>query len=170
LAYSWPGNVRELRNVLERALILSDGRLIKPEHVPLPPDAPSVTPLTLVVDREFPSHGVDLEARERELVERALRHAGQNKSKAARLLGLTRTKLYTRMQRFGWRRLSRSSAQLSAPLTPRCSRRPGRGAPSLEATALGILGARQGCGTPRAKDGATSEPLRNSPAWPCKSL
>jgi len=101
LAYSWPGNVRELRNVLERALILSDGRLIKPEHVPLPPDAPSVTPLTLVVDREFPSHGVDLEARERELVERALRHAGQNKSKAARLLGLTRTKLYTRMQRFG---------------------------------------------------------------------
>ena len=101
LAYSWPGNVRELRNVLERALILADGRLITPEHVALPLDSPSVTPLLPVVKGEFPPHGVDLESRERELVEQALRHAGQNKSKAARLLGLTRTKLYTRMQRFG---------------------------------------------------------------------
>ena len=50
---------------------------------------------------EFPPDGLDLEAQERELVERALRHAGQNKAKAARLLGLTRTKLYTRMERFG---------------------------------------------------------------------
>jgi two-component system, NtrC family, response regulator AtoC len=101
LAYSWPGNVRELRNAVERALILSDGRPIKPEHVPLPLDAPSVTTLPPKVDPEFPPHGVDLEATERELVEQALRHAGQNKSKAARLLGLTRNKLYTRMQRFG---------------------------------------------------------------------
>src|SRR5882762_4225914 len=101
LAYAWPGNVRELRNVLERALILADGRVITPEHVALPLESPSVTPLLPVVKGEFPPHGVDLESRERELVEQALRHAGQNKSKAARLLGLTRTKLYTRMQRFG---------------------------------------------------------------------
>jgi len=38
------------------------------------------------VHQEFPSQGLDLEAAERELVERALRHAGQNKAKAARLL------------------------------------------------------------------------------------
>jgi len=44
---------------------------------------------------------VDLEAMERTLIEGALKQAGQNKAKAARLLGLTRTKLYTRMQRFG---------------------------------------------------------------------
>jgi transcriptional regulator with GAF, ATPase, and Fis domain len=101
LAYPWPGNVRELRNVVERALILSDGRPIKPEHVPLSLDGPSVPTLLPKVDREFPPHGVDLEARERDLVEQALRQAGQNKSQAARLLGLTRNKLYTRMQRFG---------------------------------------------------------------------
>jgi DNA-binding NtrC family response regulator len=100
LAYSWPGNVRELRNAVERALILSDGRMIRPEHVPTTVDAPMVTP-PAAVDRDFPPHGVDLEDTERALVEQALRHAGQNKSKAARLLGLTRTKLYTRMQRFG---------------------------------------------------------------------
>jgi transcriptional regulator with PAS, ATPase and Fis domain len=101
LAYSWPGNVRELRNAVERALILSEGSLIQPEHLPVPPAAPSVAPLVLVDDQAFPPHGVDLVATERALVERALRHAGQNKSKAARLLGLTRTKLYTRMQQYG---------------------------------------------------------------------
>jgi two-component system response regulator HydG len=93
LAYSWPGNVRELRNAVERALILSDGRMITPEHLPAPPESPRET--------APPRESLDLETTERELVERALRHAGQNKAKAARLLGLTRTKLYTRMQRFG---------------------------------------------------------------------
>jgi DNA-binding NtrC family response regulator len=101
LAHSWPGNVRELRNAMERALILSDGRPITPEHLPTPPDSPREAVSSAPVAPEFPSHGVDLEGKERELVEQALRHAGQNKAKAARLLGLTRTKLYTRMQRFG---------------------------------------------------------------------
>ena len=90
LAHSWPGNVRELRNAVERALILSDGRMITPEHLPAPPETGAA-----------PRESLNLETTERELVERALRHAGQNKAKAARLLGLTRTKLYTRMQRFG---------------------------------------------------------------------
>src|SRR6267378_1312969 len=96
LAHSWPGNVRELRNAVERALILSDGEMITPEHLPAPPESP---PESLRV--AAPRESLDLETTERELVERALRHAGQNKAKAARLLGLTRTKLYTRMQRFG---------------------------------------------------------------------
>jgi len=98
LAYSWPGNVRELRNAVERALILSDGRPITPAHLPAPVESPADTTPPAA---ESLSQGLDLEATERELVERALRHAGQNKAKAARLLGLTRTKLYTRMQRFG---------------------------------------------------------------------
>ena len=94
LAHSWPGNVRELRNAVERALILSDGEMITPEHLPAPPETPPAA-------EAAPRESLDLETTERELVERALRHAGQNKAKAARLLGLTRTKLYTRMQRFG---------------------------------------------------------------------
>jgi transcriptional regulator with PAS, ATPase and Fis domain len=64
-------------------------------------DAPHITTPMLVVDSDSPSQGVDLEAAEREIVGNALRRAGQNKSKAARLLGLTRAKLYTRMERFG---------------------------------------------------------------------
>ena len=94
LAHSWPGNVRELRNAVERALILSDGEMITPEHLPAPPETPPEA-------EAAPRESLDLETTERELVEQALRHAGQNKAKAARLLGLTRTKLYTRMQRFG---------------------------------------------------------------------
>src|SRR5467141_1486407 len=101
LSHSWPGNVRELRNAVERALILSDGRMITPEHLPAPSEAPPEAAPPVAVQREFPPDGLDLEGQERELVERALRHAGQNKAKAARLLGLTRTKLYTRMERFG---------------------------------------------------------------------
>src|SRR5207245_2072769 len=101
LAHAWPGNVRELRNAVERALILCEGGLINPEHLPWHAEAPmsalipadAAAPLPAVGD--FPAHGVDLEAIERTLIQGALRQAGQNKSKAAKLLGLSRGKLYT---------------------------------------------------------------------------
>jgi len=50
---------------------------------------------------DFPAQGMDLEAMERTLIEGALKQTGRNKSKAAKLLGLSRGKLYTRMERFG---------------------------------------------------------------------
>jgi transcriptional regulator with GAF, ATPase, and Fis domain len=98
LAYSWPGNVRELRNAVERALILSEGGRIEPEHLPSAVEPQKAAPPPV---SDFPAGGVDLEAVERALVEGALKQAGQNKSKAAKLLGMSRSKLYTRMQRFG---------------------------------------------------------------------
>ncbi len=107
LAHTWPGNVRELRNAVERALILCEGGLINPEHLPWHAESATSAPLPAAATSPqpevtgFPAHGVDLEAMERTLIEGALKQAGQNKAKAARLLGLTRTKLYTRMQRFG---------------------------------------------------------------------
>src|SRR2546422_586870 len=108
LAHAWPGNVRELRNAVERALILCEGGLINPEHLPwhaesapsAPPPLPA-GPAAQPTVGDFPPHGVDLEAMERTLIERALKQTGQNKSKAAKLLGLSRGKLYTRMERFG---------------------------------------------------------------------
>src|SRR5437588_222335 len=111
LGYAWPGNVRELRNAVERALILCEGGLINPEHLPWHAESPTRAPLPLPLPAgaaapapaagDFPAHGVDLEAIERTLIEGALKRAGQNKSKAAKLLGLSRGKLYTRMERFG---------------------------------------------------------------------
>jgi len=106
LAYPWPGNVRELRNAVERALILCEGGLINPEHLPwhaesprsVPPPPPSAAEPQV---GDLSAQGMDLEAMERTLIEGALKQAGRNKSKAAKLLGLSRGKLYTRMERFG---------------------------------------------------------------------
>jgi transcriptional regulator with GAF, ATPase, and Fis domain len=111
LAHPWPGNVRELRNAVERALILCEGGLINPEHLPwhgeaAPSAAPALpspaspSPVVPPAIEAFPPRGVDLEAMERTLIEGALKQAGQNRSKAAKLLGLSRSKLYTRMERF----------------------------------------------------------------------
>jgi transcriptional regulator with GAF, ATPase, and Fis domain len=100
LAYRWPGNVRELRNAIERAVILADGGLIRGEHLPVTgvrpapaADAPSAGPL--------PPTGVNLEAIERSLVVKALAQARHNKTRAAKLLGLTRAQLYSRIEKYG---------------------------------------------------------------------
>jgi transcriptional regulator with GAF, ATPase, and Fis domain len=89
LSHSWPGNVRELQNALERAAILSEGGPIGPEHFALHADIAAVAPQT------------NLAAAARQTVERVLRETDWNKSKAARLLGLTRTQLYGRLRKYG---------------------------------------------------------------------
>jgi transcriptional regulator with PAS, ATPase and Fis domain len=89
LAHDWPGNVRELRNVLERALILSDGGIIARHD------------LSLRARMIAPSQQSDVSAFERHLIEQALRETDGNKSKTARRLGLTRTQLYGRLHRYG---------------------------------------------------------------------
>ena len=94
-AHSWPGNVRELRNAIERAIIVCDGGLITAEHLPLPENGngPGRT--------SSPAAGRGLEAVERQLVEKALEDAGNNKAQAARLLRITRSQLYSRIQKHG---------------------------------------------------------------------
>lgn len=91
--YDWPGNIRELENVLERALILSGGEELQPQHVQLP------EPVLVRPDRIPP--GKSLPETEKELLEQALLKAGGNKSKAARLLGITRRMLYTKLAKHG---------------------------------------------------------------------
>jgi two-component system NtrC family response regulator len=118
LAYAWPGNARELRNAIERAILLCDGGLITREHLPAmapaaaPSPAPSAAPspagasspavngwLNLVAP--LPSEGVDLDAVERAFLEKALSQANGNKSRAARLLRLSRAQLYSRLEKHG---------------------------------------------------------------------
>ena len=102
LAHTWPGNVRELRNAIERAILLCDGGLITREHLPATLGRPGAAPLGPDGDAAapLPAGGVDLEEVERNLVERALRDAKGNKSRAARLLGLTRAQLYSRIEKY----------------------------------------------------------------------
>jgi len=100
LAHDFPGNVRELENLLERALILAGSDPITPEHFPsLAGDRAPAGGAAGALD--IPEEGLSLEALEKDLILRALDKAGGNKSHAARLLGLTRRTLYSRMEKHG---------------------------------------------------------------------
>jgi DNA-binding NtrC family response regulator len=89
----WPGNVRELENALERALILAGEDEILPEHVTPPASARGRSRADDVIDEGF-----DLDVFERDLIHAALERAGGNKAAAARLLGITRRRLYSRLE------------------------------------------------------------------------
>ena len=94
--YGWPGNVRELRNVVERAMLLSEGDRL---------DARDFSALAAAVSAgdefELPAGGVDLEQLERSLVIQALKRSGGNQTKAGTLLGLNRDQIRYRIEKFG---------------------------------------------------------------------
>jgi transcriptional regulator with PAS, ATPase and Fis domain len=107
--YDWPGNVRELENVLERALILSGGGTIGPQHIQLPEPVlarPGTGGAQAEGQRAGPLHEM-----ERQMLEDALRKSGGNKSKAAKLLGITRRMLYTKLDRYGLARDEAADAE-----------------------------------------------------------
>ncbi|MCB1151584.1 sigma-54-dependent Fis family transcriptional regulator, partial [bacterium] len=95
-AYAWPGNVRELRNVVERAHILAGPDPIGPEHVLLQVGAAAPS---AKADPE--PHDLNLERHEKRLIRLALDRAEGNKTEAARLLGITRRTLYSRLNLLG---------------------------------------------------------------------
>ncbi len=97
LSYDWPGNIRELRNVLERGIILSGGEPLAPEDFALDLDN---APL-LEASAGNRSADTGLEATEKEMILAALEKAGGNKTDAARLLKITRRRLYSRMKIHG---------------------------------------------------------------------
>ena len=93
MRYGWPGNVRELQHTLERAVILADHPLLRPDDFLFPPSGKSV---------ETPADGeLNLEKVERNVIERALRVSGGNVTRAAELLGITRFTLYRKMEKLG---------------------------------------------------------------------
>jgi transcriptional regulator with GAF, ATPase, and Fis domain len=104
LEYPWPGNVRELRNAIERAILLCDGGLITRQHLPAPM-APASARTSVILEAPTPliPGSVDLEAMDRSYIEKALDQTRGNKSKAARLLGLSRAQLYTRLEKYNIR-------------------------------------------------------------------
>jgi DNA-binding NtrC family response regulator len=108
--YAFPGNVRELEHALERAMILAGSDAIEAEHLPFAhaagrsPGATATAGTAPAWVPDIPTEGLSLEVLERELILQALERARGNKSQAARLLGLTRRTLYSRMERHGLRK------------------------------------------------------------------
>ena len=103
LAYPWPGNVRELGNVLERALVLERGSLVSVRSLMLDwtPSAPGHALPHAAAG--VPAGIVPLEQVEREMVDRAMRATGENVTRSAELLGLTRDQLRYRLKKLGLR-------------------------------------------------------------------
>jgi Nif-specific regulatory protein len=101
LRYSWPGNIRELENVIERAVILCQGKTVTPEELPLALRGQPKSPVWNSETFRLPPEGISLWELEKELIRQALDQARHNKSQAAKLLGLSRTQLRTRLKHFG---------------------------------------------------------------------
>jgi len=130
-AYPWPGNIRQLENAMERAVVITEGRVITPTELPPevvagadePPETEGVAPLDVLLDPEgeattplfaaFESmppgtklsvvehERAEKERREREQFVRALAVAGGNKAEAARALGMARSTFVSRLKRLG---------------------------------------------------------------------
>ncbi|MGZ4968629.1 MAG: sigma-54 interaction domain-containing protein [Methylobacter sp.] len=100
--YPWPGNIRELRNLCERLSILLAGRTIEPEN--LPPEFTSKTINNAPATNGFtlPENGLQLDTLEANLIYQALNRTNGNRSKSAKLLGISRDTLLYRMQKHGF--------------------------------------------------------------------
>ena len=99
--YRWPGNVRELENVIERAIILSDGDEVDVNELPLTfeQEAGGGPGLDLP-EGEMPLNRL-LEDLERQLIEKALGRAGGVKTRAAEMLGIKTSALYYKLDKYG---------------------------------------------------------------------
>jgi two-component system NtrC family response regulator len=96
--YPWPGNVRELENAVERMVVLNRDDVLSLDT--LPDDIAGFTGEDKALLR-LPAEGVDFEELERDFIRQALERRQGNRTQAAQLLGLTRSTLLYRMQKFG---------------------------------------------------------------------
>ncbi|MCK4833626.1 MAG: sigma-54-dependent Fis family transcriptional regulator [Gammaproteobacteria bacterium] len=94
--YAWPGNIRELKNVCQHVSALLPGEVIHKENLPL--DIRECKPST-DIGYTLPEHGINMESLEIDLIKQALSYSGGNKSKAAKLLGLSRDAFLYRLKK-----------------------------------------------------------------------
>ncbi len=94
--YRWNGNIRELRNLVEKAVLLSDGPLLKPADFEVN---------TGIRDMQAEVQEFNLVENERMIILKALKAFGYNKKLTARELGINRTTLYNKMRKHGFESL-----------------------------------------------------------------
>ena len=93
-AYNWPGNVRELANIMLNVCVRVQGRNIMPSH--LSAASEEIGRFDAVLDADVES----LEVMEKHHIYRALKHAGNNKTKACSILGISKDTLYRKLKKY----------------------------------------------------------------------
>ena len=99
VAHEWPGNVRELQNAIERAVVLCRGDVITPRE--LPQDVRGDSEICLTLPQQGGNLTVILEDLERQLIIQTLRREGASQTRAADTLGIARTTLRYKMEKYG---------------------------------------------------------------------
>ncbi|MGE5496770.1 MAG: sigma-54 interaction domain-containing protein, partial [Syntrophothermus sp.] len=92
-SYEWPGNIRELQHAIERSVILCDSDVLKLSDISLIPQNS--------IQADDGLRTMNLEEIEKQIIQKAILKSEGNLSKAAKELGLTRTSLYRRMEKYG---------------------------------------------------------------------
>jgi len=101
IQYSWPGNVRELKNVIERAMILTDQEVITPKHLPF--ELKQIEKFTHgMMEHEVSEipDDISLEKMEKMHLSKVLKRLDWNKSKASKLLGVSRATLRAKIRKY----------------------------------------------------------------------
>ena len=99
MGYSWPGNIRELENVMERSVLLANGRWITPAEIPS-----SITTDQTISSSVEPEHTLSIKKAsrhlERKLIQKVLELTGGNRSKAAKILEISRPRLISKIKTY----------------------------------------------------------------------
>jgi DNA-binding NtrC family response regulator len=103
MSHTWPGNIRELRNVLERATIMAEKDLLSRANLPGEFGKTSVKGPSDLAAIKFPV-GTTVDAMERELIVQTLAATGNNKTRAAELLGVSLKTLHNKLKEYGGER------------------------------------------------------------------
>src|SRR5215471_7470462 len=99
--YSWPGNVRELRNTLERAVIVCEGSMIEPRHLPPNFGSAGLRVATGDADGVRLEVGTTVEEAEKMLILKTLTATNNNKTRAAEILGISLKTLHNKLKEYG---------------------------------------------------------------------
>jgi len=121
--YDWPGNIRQLENVVQQAVLVSKGTVLRLEDLPAPvrdckpPPRKQGTSLLKVLD-------ISRDNAERTVIERALQSNNYSRSRTARSLGISRVTLYKKMKKYGLDGLPRPSLNPDGPPVSTLGERP----------------------------------------------